>query len=98
MDDLIHRHVYHNEKQIRRAQENSIKLSREIETTTEIHDMSGMGLVHRKGLSMLRTVINIDQTYYPERLGRVCVCDVLYCYYYVILSIQLFFINVPRYV
>ena len=72
MDDLIHRHAYHNEKQIRRAEENSIKFGREIETTTEIHDMNGMGLVHRKSLSLLRAVVHIDQTYYPERLGRVC--------------------------
>lgn len=72
MDDLIHRHAYHNEKQIRRAEENSIKFGQEIDTTTEIHDMNGMGLVHRKSLSLLRAVVHIDQTYYPERLGRVC--------------------------
>ena len=55
--------------------------------------MSGMGLVHRKSLSLLRTVAHIDQTYYPERLGRVCV----YTGYVLVLSfLQLFFINVPR--
>ncbi|XP_065888646.1 uncharacterized protein [Dysidea avara] len=70
IDDLIYRHVYHNEKQISRAEQNSTRLGRNIETVAEIHDMSGMGLVHRKSLSLLRNVINIDQTYYPERLGR----------------------------
>ena len=44
--------------------------------------MSGMGLVHRKSLSLLRTVAHIDQTYYPERLGRVCVCTQVMCYYH----------------
>ena len=71
MDDLIHRHAYHNEKQIRRAQENSVKLGREIETISEIHDMAGMGLAHRKSFGLLKRIAHIDQTYYPERLGRV---------------------------
>lgn len=82
VDDLIHRHAYHNEKQIRRAQENSIKLGREIETTSEIHDMSGMGLVHRKSLSLLRTAVHIDQTYYPERLGRLFFINVPRLFYF----------------
>ena len=40
--------------------------------------MSGMGLVHRKSLNLLRTAVHIDQTYYPERLGRVCMYVCVY--------------------
>ncbi|EDV26342.1 uncharacterized protein TRIADDRAFT_54229 [Trichoplax adhaerens] len=76
LSEIMKRHIWHNEKQFRRAEELSKQFGKNIETTTQIHDMTGLNFSHRKCLSIFKHVSKIDQDVYPERVGRVIFVNV----------------------
>ncbi|RDD38308.1 Sec14 cytosolic factor [Trichoplax sp. H2] len=76
LSEIMKRHIWHNEKQLRRAEELSKQFGKNIETTTQIHDMTGLNFSHRKCLSIFKHVSKIDQDVYPERVGRVIFVNV----------------------
>lgn len=69
--DLMKNHVWQMEKQVERCVESSERLGRTVDQFTIVVDLTGLAMVHRKGLKFIRLCAGHDQAYYPERLGRV---------------------------
>ena len=70
-DDVVRRHIYHQEKQIRRTEESAKRAGKPLDNWCEIHDMLGLSLQHRQVLGLFQKVARIDTDYYPERAGRI---------------------------
>lgn len=69
-EELIQTHIYWLEICCQRARERSRQLGIHVENFTMIYDMKGCKLSMRKCLPIFRQSFQIDNNYYPERLGH----------------------------
>ena len=71
-DDLIRRHIYHQELQVRRVTESSVQYNDPtLDCWCEIHDMRGLSMQHRQVLGLFTRLARLDTDFYPERAGRI---------------------------
>ncbi|CAF0846321.1 unnamed protein product [Adineta steineri] len=68
--ELIQCHIYWLELHCRLARERSRQIGKHIESFALLHDLNGCKVEMRKVLPLFKQSINIDDTYYPERLAQ----------------------------
>eukprot|EP00301_Raphidiophrys_heterophryoidea_P005299 c12241_g1_i1.p1 GENE.c12241_g1_i1~~c12241_g1_i1.p1 ORF type:complete len:322 (-),score=49.60 c12241_g1_i1:292-1209(-) len=69
-EDIVVRHVRQQEMMMRRIAYASNKFGRNIQTQTVVTDLSNLSYsLHATALSLFRQTVEIDDAFYPERLG-----------------------------
>jgi len=74
-EDIVRSHLWQQENSVRRAAELSKKHGRHIETFTQIVDLHGLGMAHKRALKYTKDFFALDAAYYPERLGQLFVVN-----------------------
>lgn len=70
--DLVRRHIYHQELQVRRVEESAARQGDPaIDCWCEIHDMQGLSMQHRQVLGLFTHLARLDTDFYPERAGKI---------------------------
>lgn len=74
-NELITGHIWGQEYQIQRCAEQSQKLGKHIDSWTVIMDLKGLGWSHKELMKFTQIISQIDQDYYPERLGQMFIVN-----------------------
>jgi len=74
-EHLLHSHIYGVELMQRRMYENSLKTGKRVNGITTILDFEGLGFHHRQCLHVLKTLMDFDNQYYPEYLGKLYIIN-----------------------
>jgi hypothetical protein len=77
VDHLLHFHVWETEQLLAKAAQRSIEMNANIETFVVVIDAEGwkLSLTTSKTLSFIKGMASVDSSYYPERLGALCVIN-----------------------
>jgi phosphatidylinositol/phosphatidylcholine transfer protein len=76
----LQNHIYGFEHQLRRMRVQTKKLNKPISSAVQISDLTGFGVRHAKGLSLLKHFIEIDAANYPETLSKAFVINAPWYY------------------
>jgi hypothetical protein len=75
VEEWIQYHIWMQETLVKQSDIQSSEKNTRVETSVIVQDLTGLGIKSRKAMHILREFIHIDQNYYPERLGKVFVCN-----------------------
>jgi len=73
--EFLNGHIWGMEHVFELAHQKSLELGKRIDTFTSILDMDGLGFSHRAAMPILKSCMDIDDLYYPERIGKLYVLN-----------------------
>jgi len=74
-DEFLQSHIWGMEYMASIAYKMSLTTGKRVDTVCSIIDLDGLGLHHRTAISVLKSAMDFDSMYYPERLGKIYVVN-----------------------
>jgi len=75
IDEFLQSHIWGMEYMASLAYKMSLTTGKRVDTVCSIIDLDGLGLHHRTAISVLKSAMDFDSMYYPERLGKIYVVN-----------------------
>jgi hypothetical protein len=75
VDEFLQSHIWGMEYMASLAYKMSLTLGKRVDTVCSIIDLDGLGLHHRNAITVLKSAMDFDSLYYPERLGKIYVIN-----------------------
>jgi len=75
VQDFVKVHIWGNEYSLERSEIHGRELGRPVDKFSNILDLDGLSLKHRKALPYVKACAKIDERYYPEVLGHTYVVN-----------------------
>jgi hypothetical protein len=75
VDEFLQSHIWGMEYMASLAYKMSLTLGKRVDTVCSIIDLEGLGLHHRNAITVLKSAMDFDSLYYPERLGKIYVIN-----------------------
>jgi len=71
LEEFKFSHVWGLENLSRLSHEKSLETGKRVETVATVIDMNGLGWQHKDAIPLLTACTEIDNAYYPERIGKI---------------------------